>query len=240
MQKIKSGIMSNRWMKLIFYILISYLYSISSFGQSGQSDSIHQRYLKPSALIIPGSVIIYGSLKPVIKGIQNIDDTIYNRILRNHAGFHTNVEGYLMWAPSASIYILDACNVTTKHTFKEHLILDAGSIVITGGIGFVMRQISSNIPVYKTKNTEFPSGHTANAFRGAEIWHQELKDRNPILSYGGYVVASGVGLLRIYNKQHYLTEVLAGAGLGIISTKITYWIFDKVKNKSHKKDVHIN
>jgi membrane-associated phospholipid phosphatase len=38
-----------------------------------------------------------------------------------------------------------------------------------------------------------------------------------------------VGVLRIYNKQHYLSEVIAGAGLGILSTKLTYWIFDKIK-----------
>jgi len=48
------------------------------------------------------------------------------------------------------------------------------------------------------------------------------------LSYSGYVVATGVGMLRIYNKQHYLSEVIAGAGLGILSTKLTYWVFDKV------------
>jgi membrane-associated phospholipid phosphatase len=46
-------------------------------------------------------------------------------------------------------------------------------------------------------------------------------------------VATGVGLLRIYNKNHLLSEVLAGAGLGILSTKLTYWIFDKVKEKRY-------
>ena len=94
-----------------------------------------------------------------------------------------------------------------------------------------MRLISRNINVYTTQDTKFPSGHTANAFRGAEILHQELKDKNKLLSYSGYLVATTVGVLRIYNKDHLLTEVLAGAGLGILSSKFTYWIFDKVKYK---------
>jgi membrane-associated phospholipid phosphatase len=96
-----------------------------------------------------------------------------------------------------------------------------------------MRKISQHIEVYNTHNTEFPSGHTANAFRGAEIVHQELKFSHPVLSYSGYVVATGVGLLRIYNKNHLLSEVIAGAGLGILSTKLTYWVFGKVKEKSY-------
>ena len=152
-----------------------------------------------------------------------------NNIQQRYPGFHTNAADYLMWAPSASVYAMDAFHVKTAHNFREHLIIEAGSVIITGGIGYGMRVISRNIDVYKTDNTKFPSGHTANAFRGAEIVHQELKKTNPVLSYSGYLVATGVGMLRIYGKEHLLSEVLAGAGLGILSTKLTYWIFNKVR-----------
>ena len=189
----------------------------------------NSNYLKPAALIVPGTFLVYGGLKPFISDIGNLDDDIFTQIKKNDPGFYTNAEDYLMWTPSASVYIMDAFKIKTKHTFKEHLILDAGSIVITGGIGYAMRLISRNINVYTTQGTKFPSGHTANAFRGAEILHQELKYNNKLLSYSGYLVATAVGVLRIYNKDHLLTEVLAGAGLGILSSKLTYWIFDKVK-----------
>ena len=194
-------------------------------------DCINKHYLKPSALIIPGSFLIYSGLTPAITGIQKLDDSLYMQIRKNHPAFHTNAEEYLMWAPSASIYIMDAVHLKTQHNFKEHLILDATSIIITGGAGYIMRLISKNISSYNTYHTQFPSGHTANAFRSAEFFHQELKNRNPVLSYGGYLVATSVGVLRIYNKDHLLSQVLAGAGLGILSTKVTYWIFDKIKCK---------
>lgn len=151
------------------------------------------------------------------------------QVKKNYPGFHTNAADYVMWAPSASLYIMDGFKVKTKHSFQEHLLIDAGSLIITSGVGYVMRKITGNIGVYNTQGTEFPSGHTANAFRGAEIIHEELKDSHKLLSYSGYLVATTVGVLRIYNKNHLLTEVLAGAGLGILSTKITYWIFDKAK-----------
>ena len=190
-----------------------------------QSD----HYLEPPSLIIPGTLIIYGALKPVINGIPKLDNTIMTSIQEHHPGFHTNAANYLMWVPSASVYALDAFKVETPHTFTQHLAIDAGSILLTGGIGYGMRIISSNIKVYKSDKTQFPSGHTANAFRGAEILHQELKDNYPVWSYSGYFLAAGVGILRMYTQQHYLSDVLAGAGLGIISTKLTYWIFQKLQ-----------
>jgi membrane-associated phospholipid phosphatase len=188
-------------------------------------------YLKPSALIVPGAFLIYGGLKPVINGIPKLDDKIMSNVRKNYPGFHTNAADYLMWAPSASVFAMDAFHVKMKHNFREHLILEAGTVVVTGVLGFGMRKISENIDAYHSENTQFPSGHTANAFRGAEIVHQELKFSHPILSYSGYVVATGVGLLRIYNKDHFLSEVIAGAGLGILSTKLTYWLFEKIKEK---------
>ncbi len=195
----------------------------------GAVYSLHNNYLKPKTIIIPATFLVYGGLKPVVNAIPELDDKIMSNVQTYHATFHTNAADYLMWVPSAAVYTLDAFNVKTSHTFKQHLVLDVGSIFVTGALGFGMRKVTENIKAFKGKDTQFPSGHTANAFRGAEILHQELKHSHPFLSYSGYVVATGVGLLRIYNKQHYLSEVIAGAGLGILSTKLTYWIFDKVK-----------
>ena len=185
-------------------------------------------YLEPASLIIPGTLIIYGTLKPVINGIPKLDNQIMTSIQEHHPGFHTNAANYLMWAPSASVYAMDAFKVETPHSFTQHLAIDAGSILLTGGIGYGMRIISSNIKAYKSDKTQFPSGHTANAFRGAEILHQELKDDHPVWSYSGYFLAAGVGILRMYTQEHFLSDVLTGAGLGIISTKLTYWIFQKL------------
>ena len=227
--------------KRFYLLLLLSIFHFCSYTSSAQDTSAaknftaiqqahhHEAYLKPAGLIAPGALLVYGSLKPVINGIPRLDNNIMNHIQQNYPGFHTNAADYLMWAPSASVYAMDALDVKTAHNFKQHLMIEAGSVIITGGIGYGMRLISRNINVYKTDNTKFPSGHTANAFRGAEIVHQELKKNHPVWSYSGYLVATGVGMLRIYGKEHLLSEVLAGAGLGILSTKLTYWIFNKVR-----------
>lgn len=198
-------------------------------GNTIEREDYNNNYLKPAALIVPGTFLIYGALKPAIHDIEQLDDDILSQVKNNHLGFHTNIDNYAMWVPSASVYVLDAFKVNTSHSFKQHLLLDAGSIILTGGIGYVMRKTTQNSQVYNKHNTKFPSGHVANAFRGAEIFHQELKENNKMFSYSGYLAATTVGVLRIYNKVHLLTEVLAGAGLGIISTKLTYFILGKTK-----------
>ena len=234
-------IMKIKLYPVILFLLLQLVGIKTSVGQDTSSIAIVQQsdkvlspaenYLKKPAVILPATLLMYGLLKPVIPGINNADKNLWSQVKTSYPQFHTTSDDYLMWVPSSSVYVLDALSVKTKHSFKEHLIIDAGSIIVAGGIGFVMRKISGNIEVYKADGTKFPSGHTVNAFRGAEIFHQELKETNKILSYSGYLVAVAVGTLRVYNKAHYLTEVLAGAGLGILSTKLTYWAYDKVRKR---------
>lgn len=71
----------------------------------------------------------------------------------------------------------------------------------------------------------FPSGHTATAFVGAKFLWQEYKNVSVWYGISGYIVATGTGFFRIYNNKHWLTDVVTGAGIGILSTKEAYWIF---------------
>lgn len=67
----------------------------------------------------------------------------------------------------------------------------------------------------------FPSGHTATAFLGAELVRLEYG-----WGYGAaaYAVAAGVGALRVYHSRHWVSDVLAGAGIGILSARIAWWL----------------
>ena len=63
----------------------------------------------------------------------------------------------------------------------------------------------------------FPSGHTSNAFLGAHMAYKEFKDSSPILAYSGYAIAAFVAGSRLYNNRHWVADVVAGAGFGILS-----------------------
>ena len=83
-------------------------------------------------------------------------------------------------------------------------------------------------------NNSFPSGHTATTFMGAELVRIEYGDDSPWYSVGAYTVAIAVGALRVYNNRHWFTDVFAGAGVGILSARIGYWMLPYTRKFMYK------
>jgi membrane-associated phospholipid phosphatase len=67
----------------------------------------------------------------------------------------------------------------------------------------------------------FPSAHTAMAFMGAELVRREY---GPWWGLAAYSSAAVTGFLRIYNNWHWTGDVLVGAGVGVLSACIGYWL----------------
>ena len=73
----------------------------------------------------------------------------------------------------------------------------------------------------------WPSGHTATSFVGATLLHKEYGlTRSPWFSVAGYGVATATGVMRVLNNRHWVSDVMSGAGIGIISTELGYAIGD--------------
>ena len=83
--------------------------------------------------------------------------------------------------------------------------------------------------------TSFPSGHTYFAFSGAELLRREYGRDYPWVAVAGYAVASFVGAMRVYNNRHWISDVAAGAGIGILSVSTVYWIDELWQNHRRKK-----
>jgi membrane-associated phospholipid phosphatase len=86
-----------------------------------------------------------------------------------------------------------------------------------------------------SSNNSFPSGHTATAFAGAEFMYQEYKDKSIWYGISGYIVATATGAFRVVNNRHWVTDVVAGAGIGIITTKAAYWMYPYLNKKVFTK-----
>ena len=71
----------------------------------------------------------------------------------------------------------------------------------------------------------------------AEVLHQEFKDKTIWISVAGYSVATAVGVMRILNNRHWLSDVVGGAGFGILSAKLTYLLYPKINTKAYSKNV---
>lgn len=66
----------------------------------------------------------------------------------------------------------------------------------------------------------FPSGHAAAAFLMATV----LRYYYPPLTIPLYLIASAIGISRIYNGLHFPSDVLVGGILGFISAKLAILI----------------
>ena len=64
----------------------------------------------------------------------------------------------------------------------------------------------------------FPSGHTTMAFALATSLSNEI--RRPWATAGLLTLAAGTGWSRLYDNQHWLSDVAAGAAVGITSAQL--------------------
>ena len=73
--------------------------------------------------------------------------------------------------------------------------------------------------------TSFPSGHTVTAFSLAAA----VSILFPRAGIAAFIIAISLGMTRIILTSHYLSDVIAGAGIGILSTMIVKYYFDRRK-----------
>lgn len=64
----------------------------------------------------------------------------------------------------------------------------------------------------------FPSGHTATAFAAATTLSDLYDD--PWVSYVSYSIATGVGISRIMESTHWMSDCFVGGLIGFLSTRV--------------------
>lgn len=210
-------------------VLLSLACIANAFAQQVQEkDSIKNDTVAPfrfnyKQLIIPSVLIGYG-----IVGIESDQLKSFNTQIRDEVtediDEKTSIDDFSQWAPAASVFALDAFGIKAKNSLRDRSVILATSYAIMGATTFAGKTFTKIERPDGSANNSFPSGHTATAFAGAEFLWQEYKDESVWYGIAGYAVATGTGLFRMYNNKHWLTDVAAGAGIGILSTKVAYWI----------------
>jgi membrane-associated phospholipid phosphatase len=174
-----------------------------------------------SRLIIPASLITYAVASQFDKSYESIDYETHDEVTKNGIGRCT-IDDYMQFAPAVTVYGLDLMGIKAKHDLRDRTIVMTTSHIIMGGIVLTMKSSINAERPDGSNNNSFPSGHTATAFVGAHILFKEYKDTSPWIGVAGYAIAAGTGLLRVTNKKHWLSDVSAGAGIGILSAELGY------------------
>ena len=150
--------------------------------------------------------------------------------------FRHHFDDYLQFAPLvAQVGLrLGGLQGTSPHmwqTFAADAFASISMLAITSAIKYTAR---IERPDGSTRNS-FPSGHTAMAFTAATLLSEEYGQRYPLLSAAGYAVASAVGVGRLLNNRHWIGDVVTGAGLGILSGHLGYWMADRLLGGSRRR-----
>lgn len=186
------------------------------------------------SLFIPGFMFAYGVASMEVEGLESLNEEIKDEIYAEEPHRKISIDNYLQFAPGLAVYGLNAMGIKGRHNFRDRSILYLMStFMVTTGVYSIKKISHQQRPDGSTYNS-FPSGHTAMAFASAEFLRQEYKDVSPWYGYAGYAVATVTGYLRMYNNKHWLSDIVAGAGVGIASTKIAYWLYPKIKQAFFK------
>lgn len=172
-----------------------------------------RRLITPVIFIAAGYAGVY-ALPGLKEGIRND----MNRLRGDHY-FHA--DDYIQYLPIVAYASLGFMPIRHKNEFVARLMAGATAYAALGIMVNLLKPLVLERRPDSSRRNSFPSGHTATAFMGAELMRIEYGDW---IGCAGYAVACGIGFLRMYNERHWYNDVLAGAGIGILSARIGYWL----------------
>jgi membrane-associated phospholipid phosphatase len=226
----------NTMKKTFLALLISFKILVPTSAQKFERDSTYRK--TPVAGFIAPLVLIGGGL-----AVNNADfkqkQLDYRQ--KNFSDFSNKIDDLMQFAPHGAVFALDWIGVKSKHGFGDKVgLMLTGSIIMLGTVN-ALKYTTDQIRPDNSSANSFPSGHTANAFFGAAVLAEEYKDQSIIYPIAGYTVATATGVFRILNNRHWATDVLVGAGIGILSAKAAYvvypWLKEKIGGKHAPKNV---
>ena len=141
--------------------------------------------------------------------------------------FKTGIDDYTQFFGPAMVVGLKLGGYEGRSDWPRLLASAGMSYAIMAGFVNVIKNTAKEMRPDGSSANSWPSGHTATAFVGATLLHKEYGlTRSPWWSVAGYGVATATGVMRVLNNRHWISDVMSGAGLGILSTELGYAIGD--------------
>jgi hypothetical protein len=172
-------------------------------------------FVLPAILIFSGTYMMHNS--HVNNYFQTIEEHTEGR-----KEFHQWADDYLQFSPLVVAGIFDLSGIKSRNTMPVQAFqFIKTELLVAALVNTIKYTTHESRPDGSTMNS-FPSGHTAEAFAAATFLHKEFGQGRPWLSVFMYSVAGLVGGMRVMNNRHWASDIVTGAGIGILSAEIAY------------------
>jgi membrane-associated phospholipid phosphatase len=191
---------------------------------AGVSASVEKPFFQSKAfkaLAVPAVLIGYGAYTFNGGGFYTNQDA-QRDIHRLFPASNSRIADYLIFVPYLELGAVTLAGVQSRNDRLNVLLIIAKSEAIMLSSTFVVKALSHEERPDGSDNLSFPSGHTAQAFLAASIVHTEFRDKSQWYGVGAYAIATSVAGLRMIVNKHWQSDVVAGAGFGILSAHLAY------------------
>jgi membrane-associated phospholipid phosphatase len=202
-------------------LLIAFAISQPGFCQHADSIAAAKSHRFVSALAAPAIFITAGFVAK--NHNESIQKYFYKAAGIEERGPKTpsNISDYTQFAPMGLVFIMTAMNKKGEHKFLKQVSLAVQSEALMIAMVRPLKHFTNERRPDGGPHS-FPSGHTAQAFMAATFLHKEFGHKSIWYSIAGYTMATAVGTCRMMSNRHWASDVLVGAGIGILSTNLVY------------------
>ena len=174
----------------------------------------------PGQLIAPAALIIAGSLGVSTDFGVGFRWMVHDEMDSIRKG-PCRVDDVIQFVPLAMDLGLGFTGVPTRHNFRDRALVTVTAYATTAVLVNTLKYTVREARPWSGTSNSFPSGHTAVAFTAAEIVRIEY---GPWFGLAAYSIGVATAFMRVYNGRHWITDTFAGAGIGILSAHIGYWM----------------
>lgn len=182
---------------------------------------------RPSQLVAPVTLVASGSILHF--AARDAFDVPINDWTSTWRGASPKLSSsdYLRFLPLAADLSLDALGVEAKHCLLDRSLEAAWAYGLILTSGFVMKRTIDSPRPDGSGMMSFPSGHAGMAFAGAELVRIEYGWG---WGAGAYAFAAGICATRLYDNEHWFSDLMVGAGMGILFAHAGEWLLNPTRD----------
>ncbi|WP_139925842.1 phosphatase PAP2 family protein [Hymenobacter sp. DG01] len=175
---------------------------------------------------VPLALVGLGYVSTNENVLDEMKEEVHEETREHFPHFATSLDNYSRHLPAAAAYGLFAVGLRGERGVGAFTVCYGLSHALSTGAVTQLKHLShARRPDNPADFSSFPSAHTAEAFLTATLLYEQFGREYPWLSVGGYSVAAATGAMRMLNNRHWVTDVLAGAGVGFLSAEAVWRLY---------------